>query len=179
MPVMRVMRSSLVVASIVTAAVMPTGSAGAAPADAVGGAGTAGAVPASFAAAVPEADTAHHGHAVLWEGLLDVWLTSENHGPDAVPGTTVWLTFSAPPGPDASLPDGCLWVGYRTVLCHTGELRAASTGPGRALRLRLAGEPAEVVIAVTTVWNGGAVDRNHANDRHIVLVPATGDRYTF
>ncbi|MFD5427053.1 hypothetical protein [Streptomyces sp. NPDC127084] len=177
MRVMRVMRRGLVVASTAMAAVMPAGSAGAGAVDGVSTADAA--APTLFAAAVPEADTAHHGHAVLWDGLLDVWLESENHGPDGVPDATVRLTFSVPSGADASLPESCLRAGHRTILCRTGELRAASTGQGRALRLQLAGAPAEVVIGVSTVWNGGAADLNRPNDHHTVLVPATGDRYTF
>ncbi|MEU2156798.1 hypothetical protein ABZ532_17580 [Streptomyces sp. NPDC019396] len=175
MRVVRVVLRSLVVASVAVATVIPAGSVSAGPVVAA----PAPLVEAADTQAALEADTAHHGHAVLWDGLLDIWLESENHGPDAVSDMTVELTFSAPPQPDASLPDDCLRGGHRTILCRAGELRAASTGRGRALRLRFAGKPAEVVIAVATAWNGGAADRNHPNDRHTVLVPATGDAYAF
>lgn len=60
--------------------------------------------------------------------------------------------------------------------------RAARDGSEQArlaLELQLAGRPAEVVVRIDTVWNGGATDRNAKNSEHEVLAPATGDEYVF
>ncbi|MER6999954.1 hypothetical protein [Streptomyces sp. NPDC000410] len=139
----------------------------------------AGASAGAGAGRVAEADVAHHGHASLWGGRLGVWLESGNHGPARVADVTVRLTFSEPPVAGQELPADCLWGGDRVVLCRAGALDADGPASGVALDLRVPGDPAEVVMRVGTMWNGGATDRNHANDEHSVLVPATGDGYVF
>lgn len=58
------------------------------------------------------------------------------------------------------------------------------TAGGRAggpidLTVRLREAPSEVTLEIDTVWGGGAVDRNHANDRQRVLALDTGDSYAF
>ncbi|MGW2562864.1 hypothetical protein ACWCXB_27160 [Streptomyces sp. NPDC001514] len=179
---MQVMRRTLLVASTAVAVVVLAAGGGAGAdigdrlqeaADATGAAGAR--VP------VAEADVAHHGHVSLWDGRIGVWLDSGNHGPAQVADATVRLSFSGPVSVTSGgqLPPACLWGGDRVILCRTGALRAGRTGNGVALDLRAAGSPVEVVVDVATVWNGGAVDRNHANDEHTVLVPATGDGYIF
>lgn len=156
-------KSLLVVLSAATAAVLGAGSAGAG-------------APAPIA---PEADLAHHGQASLWEGQLSLRLETENHGPSALPDATVRLDFSVPLAPGQALPSPCLWAGARTVLCRTGELRAAGRAARLALDLRAVGAPSEVVVDIDTAWNGGASDRNPENNRQRVLTPATGDTYAF
>ncbi|MEU9320823.1 hypothetical protein [Streptomyces sp. NPDC048295] len=78
------------------------------------------------------------------------------------------------------LPRSCLQSDRWTVLCRTGALHADGAEERRlALDLRLVGRPDEVVVRVDTLWNGGATDRNPANNDHEVLAPATGDEYVF
>jgi hypothetical protein len=36
-----------------------------------------------------------------------------------------------------------------------------------------------MTVEVTTAWRDGVADRNRLNDRHRVLVLATGDPYVF
>ncbi|ORT53813.1 hypothetical protein [Streptomyces sp. CB03238] len=143
----------------------------------VGVGGAAGAVGDGMAG--PEADVAHHGHVTLWDGRLDVVLLSENHGPSGLDDTTVRLAFSVPLAAGHALPAGCVWGGEREVLCSTGPLRADGTRHETALSLRTAGAPQELTARVATVWNGGAADRNPADNDHRVLVLATGDPYVF
>ncbi|MFF8288494.1 hypothetical protein ACF068_04560 [Streptomyces sp. NPDC016309] len=157
---MLVMRRGLLVMSVALAAAVGT----------VGGAaGTT----------APEADVAHHGHVSLWEGRLDVVLLSENRGPSVLEDSTVRLVFSAPLAAGHPLPSGCVWGGEREVLCATGPLRADGTRRETALSLRTAGTPEELTARVATAWNGGATDRNPADNDHRVLVLATGDPYVF
>ncbi|MFF8609050.1 hypothetical protein ACF06X_24260 [Streptomyces sp. NPDC015346] len=127
----------------------------------------------------PEADLAHHGHVALWEGRLGVWLVSENHGPSHVSQATVRLAFSEPMAGGQELPPACLWASDRVVVCRTGELRAAGAAGELALDLRTAGTPEEVTVDIGTVWSDGSTDGNPRNDRHRVLVLATGDPYVF
>lgn len=128
----------------------------------------------------PEADVAHHGHVTLWDGRLDVVLLSENRGPSGLDDTTVRLAFSVPLAAGHALPAGCVWGGEREVLCSTGPLRVDGTRHETALTLRTAGvAPQELTARVATAWNGGAVDRNPADNDHRVLVLATGDPYVF
>ncbi|MFD7443794.1 hypothetical protein [Streptomyces sp. NPDC059909] len=179
---MQVMRRTLFVASTALATVMLAagGGAGADIGDRVPeAADTAGA--AVVRVPVAEADVAHHGHASLWGGRIVVWLESDNHGPAQLADATVRLSFSAPVTVTGGgqLPPACLWGGDRVILCRTGELRAGGTGGGIALDLLIPGNPPEIIVGITTVWSDGAVDRNHANDEHTVLVPATGDGYVF
>ncbi|MFF2571504.1 hypothetical protein [Streptomyces sp. NPDC058084] len=138
--------------------------------------GTA-AVPA--AAAPPEADLAHHGHLSLMDGRLGVRLVSENHGPSGVRQATVRLAFSEPMAGGQELPPACLWSSDRVVSCRTGGLRAAGAVGELALDLRTAGRPDEVAVDIRTAWRDGVVDPNPRNDRHRVLVLATGDPYVF
>ncbi|MCH0541385.1 hypothetical protein I3F58_17825 [Streptomyces sp. MUM 203J] len=139
----------------------------------VGAGGGAGAV-------APEADVAYHGYASLRDGRLDILVLARNHGPAAPADTTVRVTVSAPlAAPGHTLPPGCLWGGDREVLCATGALPADGTLRERRLALRTAGTPHEVTVRVETAWNGGVTDRDPADNRHQVLVPATGDPYVF
>ncbi|MFE1903408.1 hypothetical protein ACFW96_07040 [Streptomyces gardneri] len=134
---------------------------------------------ASAGAAGVEADLAHHGHVSLWDGRVGVWLVSENHGPSDLPQATVRLAFSEPMAGGHELPTACLWSSDRVVSCRTGELRAAGNVGELALDLRTAGLPDELTVEITTAWRDGAADRNPGNDRHRVLVLATGDPYVF
>ncbi|WP_329622774.1 hypothetical protein OG357_22045 [Streptomyces sp. NBC_01255] len=138
----------------------------------MGAGGSAGAVGA-------EADLAHHGHVSLWDGRVGVWLVSENHGPSDLSQATVRLAFSEPMSGGQELPTACLWSSDRVVSCRTGELLAAGAVGELALDLRTAGLPDELTVEITTAWRDGAGDGNPANDRHRVLVLATGDPYVF
>ncbi|MGW1888435.1 hypothetical protein [Streptomyces sp. NPDC001970] len=182
---MQVMRRTLLMASAAAAMVVVAAgvSAGADIGDPVPeAAGAAGAaVGAGVRVPAAEADVAHHGHASLWAGRIGVWLESDNHGPAQVADATVRLSFSVPVSVTGGgpLPPVCLWGGDRVILCRTGALRAGGAGNGIALDLLAAGSPTEVVVSVATAWSDGAIDQNHANDEHTVLVPATGDGYVF
>ncbi|KQX58071.1 hypothetical protein ASE09_28155 [Streptomyces sp. Root66D1] len=127
----------------------------------------------------PEADLAHHGHVSLWDGRVGVWLVSENLGPADVPEATVRLAFSEPMAGGQELPPACLWSSDRVVSCRTGELSAAGGVGELALGLRTAGLPDELTVEISTAWRDGVTDRNPRNDRHRVLVLATGDPYVF
>ncbi|WP_241778496.1 MULTISPECIES: hypothetical protein [unclassified Streptomyces] len=166
-------KSLLVVVSAMTVVVLGAGAA----AEADSGAGAAAATGTGVIA--PEADVAHHGRLSLWSGELSVRVASENHGPSAVADATVRLDFSVPLVRGQELPANCLWGGDRTVLCRTGQLRAVGRGGETAIALRTVGDPDEAVVQIDTVWNGGASDRNPDNNRHRVLVPATGDAYAY
>lgn len=150
----------------------------------VGTSGDAAGDEAGYAAGVrniaPEADVSHHGHVSLWGTGLGVWLRSENRGPSDLAGATVRVRTSVPLAGRQQLPQECLQADRSTVLCRTGPLRAdGSVQSQLALELQLAGRPAEVVVRIDTVWNGGASDRNPKNSEHEVLAPATGDEYVF
>ncbi|MFF9070370.1 hypothetical protein ACF09E_34005 [Streptomyces sp. NPDC014891] len=127
----------------------------------------------------PEADLAHHGHVSLWDGRVGVWLVSENFGPTDLAQATVRLAFSVPMAGGRELPDACLWSSDRVVSCRTGELPAAGGVGELMLDLRTAGAPDELTVDITTAWRDGVADRNPRNDRHRVLVLATGDPYVF
>ncbi|MFF8379625.1 hypothetical protein ACF07V_26250 [Streptomyces sp. NPDC015661] len=139
----------------------------------VAGAGAAGAV------AGGEADLSHHGQISLWDGRVGVWLVSENHGPSDVSQATVRIAFSAPMAGGQELPPACLWSSDRVVSCRTGALRAAGGVGELALDLRTAALPDEMTVEISTAWRDGVADRNARNDRHRVLVLATGDPYVF
>ncbi|MFF3498410.1 hypothetical protein [Streptomyces sp. NPDC003247] len=144
-----------------------------------GGLAVGGAVPPA-AADVPEADLSYHGSAVLDRGRVEVRLTPRNHGPGDVPDATVRLRWSAPFADRPQvLPDGCARTGAREVMCRTGALDADTPGEPIVVEVWLADGPTEVTLSVETVWGGGAVDRNRANDRQQVLVLDTGDAYFF
>ncbi|WP_369144851.1 hypothetical protein [Streptomyces sp. R44] len=138
-------------------------------------------VPAGAAGRVArgEADLSHHGQISLWDGRVGVWLVSENHGPSDVSQATVRLAFSAPMAGGQELPPACLWSSDRVVSCRTGALRAAGGSGELALDLRTAALPDEMTVEIATVWRDGVADRNPRNDRHRVLVLATGDPYVF
>ncbi|MFE7749011.1 hypothetical protein [Streptomyces sp. NPDC057428] len=127
----------------------------------------------------PEADVSHHGHVSLEGRRLGVLLRTGNRGPSALEDVTVRLRFSEPLAAGQRLPQGCLRSGSRTVLCGTGALPVAGKARRTTVVLGLAGQPAEVVVRVDTVWNGGASDRNPQNSTHEVLAPSTGDAYVF
>lgn len=126
-----------------------------------------------------EADLAHHGHVSLWDGRVGVWLVTENHGPSDVADATVRLAFSVPMAGGQVLPPGCLWSSDRVVSCRTGALPDGGGAGELALDLRAAGLPQELTVDVSTAWRAGGLDRNPVNDRHRVLVLATGDPYVF
>ncbi|MCI3278912.1 hypothetical protein [Streptomyces cylindrosporus] len=139
-----------------------------------GAAGPAGAVGGG-----PEADLAYHGAASMSAGQAYVRFTPRNHGPSAVPDATVRLRWSEPLADRQELPAGCARSGPSGVLCRVGALAADDLGEQISLRVRLRDAPTEVLLELDTVWNGGAVDRNRANDRQRVLVLDTGDEYYF
>ncbi|MEI7029510.1 hypothetical protein [Streptomyces pratensis] len=188
----------LPLSAAVVAAVMAVPTAGAADAPAPDPAGTtaaevpagrtepaprtepaAQAEPAPQAVPLPEADVSHHGHVALRDDRLAVRFRTANRGPADIAASTVRLRFSEPPAARQRLPEGCLWGGASVVLCATGELRSGGRARWTALDLRLAGRPAEVVVRVDTVWNGGVRDTDPRNDAHTVLAPSTGDAYAF
>ncbi|MET9056950.1 hypothetical protein [Streptomyces antibioticus] len=136
-------------------------------------------VPAA-AAEVPEADLSYHGYAVLDRGRMEVRLSPRNHGPGDVTDATVRLRWSAPLAAEPQpLPDRCARTGERSVVCRTGPLAADTLAERIALGVVLRDRPAEVTLEVDTVWAGGSVDRDRANDRQQVLVLDTGDAYAF
>ncbi|MFJ9246241.1 hypothetical protein [Streptomyces sp. NPDC101776] len=143
----------------------------------------AGAALAAMGAApgvpAPEADLAYHGSAVMTEGRVDVRLTPRNHGPSAVPDATVRLRWSKPLADRQTLPEGCARSGERVVVCRTGALAADEAGERIELGVRLRDTSSEVLLELDTVWGGGAVDGNRANDQQRVLVLDTGDTYYF
>ncbi|WP_282702990.1 hypothetical protein [Streptomyces sp. CC219B] len=138
-----------------------------------------GVAPAAGAVEVPEADLAYHGAAAMSEGRVDVRFTPRNHGPSAVPDASVRLRWSEPLANRQVLPAGCARAGARALLCRVGGLAADEVGEAVELRVRLRGVPSEVLLEIDTVWSGGVVDRNRANDRQRVLVLDTGDAYYF
>ncbi|MET7745316.1 hypothetical protein [Streptomyces sp. NPDC005385] len=142
----------------------------------VGGVGGLG---AAADAGVPEADLAYHGAASMAAGRVDVRLTPRNHGPDPVDDATVRLRWSAALDDTQVLPAGCARSGERVVVCRTGALPADGLGEEIRMTVRLREVASEVTLGLDTVWGGGSVDRNHANDRQQVLVLDTGDAYAF
>ncbi len=118
---------------------------------------------------------AYHGSVALAAGLVDLGLTPRNHGPSA--GHRRSAGWSAPLADVQRLPGDCARSGERAVVCRTGPLAADGLGDQMRLNVRLRGEPSEVTLEIDTVWGGGAVDRNHGNDRQRVLVLDTGDWY--
>jgi hypothetical protein len=149
---------------------------------AVGGAAlvaVGGVVPVASADGGPEADLAYHGSAVMAAGQIDVRFTPRNHGPSAVPDATVRLRWSEPLADLQVLAEGCARSGARVVVCRVGALAADGVGEQIGMLVRLRGAPSEVLLELDTVWGGGAVDRNRANDRQRVLVLDTGDAYYF
>ncbi|MFC8669514.1 MULTISPECIES: hypothetical protein [Streptomyces] len=134
---------------------------------------------AAPAAVAPEADLAYHGHLSMTGGRVDLRMTPQNHGPSGVAEATVRLRWSVPLADEQGLPAGCARTEVRTVMCRTGALPADGWGETLTMAVRLRGAPSEVTLGIDTVWGGGAVDRNHHNDRQEVLVLDTGDTYVF
>jgi hypothetical protein len=130
-------------------------------------------------AVAPEADLAYHGYVAMSASRVDVRFTPQNHGPSGVTDATVRLHWSVPLADRQRLPADCARSGTQTVLCRTGVLAADAVGEEIRLGVRLAGAPTEVTLTLDTVWGGGAVDRNHGNDRQQVLALDTGDLYFF
>ncbi|MCX5377750.1 hypothetical protein [Streptomyces sp. NBC_00091] len=137
------------------------------------GAGPAGAW------AGPEADVAYHGRVRLAQGQLRVWMVPQNEGPSAVPNATVRVRLSADLADRQELAGGCARVGRREVVCETGALPEHGRGRHIGLVLELRDRPAEVAVRIDTWWDGGATDRNRANNEHVVLALDTGDPYAF
>ncbi|MEW1648493.1 hypothetical protein [Streptomyces sp. NPDC091219] len=127
----------------------------------------------------PEADLAYHGSAVMTAGRIDVRFTPRNHGPSAVSDATVRLRWSKPLADRQALPEGCARSGERMVVCRTGALAADGVGERIDLRVRLRDASTEVLLELDTLWGGGTVDGNRANDQQRVLVLDTGDTYYF
>jgi hypothetical protein len=148
---------------------------------AAGGAALAvmGAAPGHPDVPGPEADLAYHGSATMTGGRVDVRFTPRNHGPSAVPDATVRLRWSKPLADAQTLPAGCARSGDRVVVCRTGALAADAVGERIEVRVRLRDASSEVLLELDTVWGGGAVDGNRANDQQRVLVLDTGDTYYF
>ncbi|MGW0901883.1 hypothetical protein ACWD0G_33860, partial [Streptomyces goshikiensis] len=65
------------------------------------------------------------------------------------------------------------------VVCETGPLPRHGRGRHIGLALELRERPDEVSVRVDTWWNGGASDRNRANNELVVLALDTGDSYAF
>ncbi|MFE9566243.1 hypothetical protein ACFYM0_34635 [Streptomyces sp. NPDC006487] len=126
-----------------------------------------------------EADVAYHGRVALTGGRLRILLVPENEGPSALANATVRLRLSADLADRQELAEGCARAGLSEVVCETGELPLHGRGRHIGLALRLKEPAAEVVVRVDTWWNGGATDRNHANNEHVVLALDTGDTYAF
>ncbi|MFD9332807.1 hypothetical protein ACFWBF_00055 [Streptomyces sp. NPDC060028] len=157
-----------VVRSVVVAGLLVLGGAGAGPAGASAG-----------ASAGPEADVAYHGQVALAHGRLRIWLVPENEGPAALANATLRVRLSADLADRQALAGGCARAGLREVVCETGQLPLHGRGRHVGLVLDLREREPEVVVRIDTWWNGGATDRNHANNEHVVLALDTGDAYAF
>ncbi|MFG2975388.1 hypothetical protein ACGFYY_20695 [Streptomyces sp. NPDC048331] len=142
------------------------------------GAGVPGSAQASVADG-PEADVAYHGRVALSGARLRIWLVPENDGPAALPNATLRVRLSADLADRQRLAEGCARAGSREVVCETGPLPLHGWGRHVALLLELREPAPEVAVRVDTWWNGGATDRNHANNEHVVLALDTGDTYAF
>lgn len=146
------------------------------------GAGVPGSAQASALASVadgPEADVGYHGRVALSGARLRIWLVPENDGPAALPNATLRVRLSADLADRQRLAEGCARAGSREVVCETGPLPLHGQGRHVALLLELREPAPEVAVRVDTWWNGGATDRNHANNEHVVLALDTGDTYAF
>ncbi|MFF3086514.1 hypothetical protein ACFVRB_15900 [Streptomyces nojiriensis] len=152
------------------------------------GAGVPGSAQASVQAPVqapvpawdgPEADVAYHGRVALSGARLRIWLVPENDGPAALPNATVRVRLSAELADRQELAEGCARAGLREVVCETGPLPLHGRGRHIGLWLELRDRAPEVAVRVDTWWNGGATDRNRANNEHVVLALDTGDAYAF
>ncbi|MFD3542778.1 hypothetical protein ACFWUQ_25260 [Streptomyces sp. NPDC058662] len=122
---------------------------------------------------------AYRGRVSLREGRLRVWLVPHNDGPAALPNAAVRIRLSADLADRQELAPGCVRAGVREVMCETGPLPPHGRGRHIGMALQLRDPVAEVVLRVDTWWNGGATDRNLANNEHVVLALDTGDSYAF
>ncbi|MFJ6483820.1 hypothetical protein ACIQK6_27405 [Streptomyces sp. NPDC091682] len=144
------------------------------------GAGVPGSAQASVSAwDGPEADVAYHGRVALSGARLRIWMVPENDGPAALPNATVRVRLSAELADRQELAEGCARAGLREVVCETGSLPLHGQGRHIGLLLGLRDRAPEVAVRVDTWWNGGATDRNRANNEHVVLALDTGDAYAF
>ncbi|WP_234323792.1 hypothetical protein [Streptomyces sp. NRRL F-2580] len=126
-----------------------------------------------------EADVAYHGRVHLSGARLRIWLVPENDGPTALANATLRVRLSAELADRQQLAEGCARAGVREVVCETGPLPLHGRGRHIGLALALRERVPEVVVRVDTWWNGGATDRNHVNNEHVVLALDTGDAYAF
>ncbi|MFE2288512.1 hypothetical protein ACFXDJ_30645 [Streptomyces sp. NPDC059443] len=145
----------------------------------LGGAGGVGGAGAAYAQSGPETGLAYHGRVALVGGKLRILLVPQNDGPAALANATVRLRLSAELADRQQLAEGCARVGLREVMCETGALPPHGRGRHIGLVLELRERAPEVVVRVDTWWNGGATDRNHTNNEHVVLALDTGDAYAF
>lgn len=145
----------------------------------LGGAGGVGGAVGAPVGSGPEADVAYHGRVALDGARLRILLVPENEGPAALANATLRLRLSRDLADRQQLVAGCARAGLRDVVCETGELPPHGRGRHIGLALRLKEPAAEVEVRVDTWWNGGATDRNHANNEHVVLALDTGDMYAF
>ncbi|MEU6314102.1 hypothetical protein [Streptomyces sp. NPDC047014] len=127
----------------------------------------------------PEADVAYHGRVALSGTRLRVWLVTENDGPAALPNATLRVRLSGDLADRQRLAEGCARAGMREVVCETGALPPHGRGRHVGLLLEMRERAPEVLVRVDTWWNGGATDRNLANNEHVVLALDTGDAYAF
>ncbi|MFD9266414.1 hypothetical protein ACFWB1_09435 [Streptomyces goshikiensis] len=147
--------------------------------EAPGARGARGVWAARGAGAGSEADVSYHGRVRLAGGRLRVWLIPANDGPSALPDAAVRVRLSADLAGRQELAEGCARTGTREVVCGTGPLPRHGRGRHIALALELRERPDEVSVRVDTWWNGGASDRNRANNELVVLALDTGDSYAF
>ncbi|MFD7555879.1 MULTISPECIES: hypothetical protein [unclassified Streptomyces] len=138
-----------------------------------------GAAAPAGAWAGPEADVAYHGRVALAGAHLRIWLVPENEGSSAVPNATLRVRLSADLADRQELPLGCARAGLREVVCETGPMAVHGRGRHVGMALGLRERASEVVVRVDTWWNGGATDRDSADDEHVVLALDTGDAYAF
>ncbi|MET9323115.1 hypothetical protein ABZX75_23380 [Streptomyces sp. NPDC003038] len=143
----------------------------------LGGAGSAQGNDRGWAG--PEADVAYHGLVSLSQGQLRLWVVPENHGPAALANATVRVRVSADLADRQGLAEGCARAGQREVVCETGALPRQGQGRHIGLLLDLRERVPEVVVRVSTWWNGGATDRDLSNNEPVVLALDTGDTYAF
>ncbi|MGW0366344.1 hypothetical protein [Streptomyces sp. NPDC002990] len=127
----------------------------------------------------PEADVAYRGMVSLSQGRLRLWVVPENRGPAALANATVRVRLSADLADRQALAEGCARAGQREVVCETGALPRRGEGRHIGLLLELRERAPEVVVRVSTWWNGGATDRNPVNNEPVVLALDTGDTYAF
>ncbi|MCJ1679232.1 hypothetical protein MTF65_18160 [Streptomyces sp. APSN-46.1] len=178
-------RSVVVAGSLVLGVTGLTAVEGGAQARAADGTGTGALVGVGARAegagawAGPEADVSYHGRVRLTPGLLRLWLVPANVGPSALPNATVRVRLSADLAERQELSEGCARIGSRELVCETGPLPEHGRGRHIGLAMELREHPGEVTVRIDTWWNGGASDRNGANNELAVLALDTGDSYAF